>query len=131
MTATTMNADRHYRQGTMVTMGVYVITLCAAVFLLNRDMVTGFWIYPLAILPGLAIIGQLVVTLRYLRDADEFVRALLAKRMIVASLAAFGLMTVWGFLESFADVPHFSGFWGYCLMWGLLGLSSLFIKDSK
>lgn len=115
----------------MVSMGAYVLALCAAVYLLNRDMVTGFWVYPLAILPGLAVIGQLLVTLRYLRDADEFVRALLAKRMIVASLAAFGLMTVWGFLESFTGVPHIPAFWGYCLMWGLLGVSSLFIKDSK
>lgn len=131
MTAMTMSADRQYRQGTMLSMAAYVITLCAAVFVLNRGMVTGPWVYPLAILPGLAIIGQLLVTLRYLRDADEFIRALLAKRLIVASLAAFGLMTVWGFLETFADAPHIPGFWGYCLMWGVLGLSSLFIKDSK
>lgn len=131
MTTDALTADRQYRTGTFVTMGAYVVALSVAVLLVNLELVTGIWVYPLAILPALAIIGQLLVTLRYLRDADEFVRALLAKRLIVASLATFGLMTAWGFLETFADVPHLPGWLGYCMMWGFVGLSSAFIRDSK
>ncbi|MEG1451679.1 hypothetical protein [Brevundimonas sp.] len=123
--------DARYRRGTFIAMAGYVVTLMAAVYLTDRQMVSGPLLYLLATLPGVAIIGQLWVTLRYLRDADEFVRTLLAKRLIVSCLATFGIMTVWGFLETFAGVPHLAAWWGYCLMWFLLGVSSLFIRDSK
>ena len=131
MTTAVLRADHQYVRGTMVTMVAYVLSLAAAVFLIDRDMVSGVWVYGLALLPALAIIGQMLVTLRYLRDADEFVRALLAKRLIVAALSSFGLMTAWGFLETFADIPHMPGWVGYCLMWMVFGIASLFIKDSK
>ena len=131
MSAKEILPDARYRRGTFTAMTAYVVTLMAAVFLTDRHMVSGPFLYLLAALPGLAIMGQLWVTLRYLRDADEFVRTLLAKRLIVACLATFGIMTVWVFLETFAGVPHLAGWWGYCLMWFLLGVVSLFIRDSK
>lgn len=131
MRASVISPDASYRRGTFAAMAGYVVTLMLAVYLTDRQMASGPLLYLLAALPGVAIIAQLWVTLRYLRDADEFVRALLAKRLIVACLATFGVMTVWGFLETFAGVPHLAAWWGYCLMWFLLGVSSLFIRDSK
>ncbi len=131
MATDALTAARQYQTGTLVTMGAYVVALSVAVLVVNLKLVTGVWVYPLAILPALAIIGQLLVTLRYLRDADEFVRALLAKRLIVAALSTFGLMTAWGFLETFTDAPHLPGWLGYCMMWGFVGISSAFIRDSK
>ncbi|MEG2731251.1 MAG: hypothetical protein RR935_12130, partial [Brevundimonas sp.] len=83
--------DARYRRGTFIAMAGYVVTLMAAVYLTDRQMVSGPLLYLLATLPGVAIIGQLWVTLRYLRDADEFVRTLLAKRLIVSCLATFGI----------------------------------------
>jgi len=131
MKTASISPDSRYRRGTFGAMAAYVVTLMAAVFLTDRDMVHGVLVYVLAILPALAIGAQLLVTLRYLRDADEFVRALLAKRLIVAALSTFGVMTAWGFLETFANVPHLPAWWGYCLMWALVGVASAFIRDSK
>lgn len=131
MSTALVSPDSRYRRGTFLALAAYVVTLMVAVFLTDREMVHGGLLYVLAALPGLAIIGQLWVTLRYLREADEYVRTLLAKRLIVACLATFGLITVWGFWETFADVPHMPGWAAYCLMWFLLGMSGLFIRDSK
>lgn len=131
MTATVRSPDAQYRRGTFISMGLYVITLCAVVYLTDRGMVAGPLLYGLAALPGLAIAGQIFVTLRYLKQADEYIRTLLAKRLIVASLGTFALISVWGFLETFANVAHLPGWSAYCLMWFLFGLSGLVIRDTQ
>lgn len=125
------NPDARYRRGTFWAMGYYALAICAVVYVADRDLVSGIGLYMLAAQPGAAIAIQIWVTLRYLREADEYVRTLLAKRLITACMATLGLMTVWGFLETFAAVAHLPGWGGYALMWLLFGLSGLFIKDTK
>lgn len=125
------SAAHQYRLGTLVSMAAYIVTVMAAAYLTSRDIVSGPVMYVVAVLPGLAICGQIAVTLRYLRDADEFVRTLTAKRLIVASMATLAAFTVWGFLETFAHTPHLVGWWAYPMMWFLLGVVSCFIRSSK
>lgn len=124
-------ADARYRRGTFAAMAYYVVAICAAVFVAERELLSGVWLYMVATQPAAAIVIQIWVTLRYLREADEFVRTLMAKRLIAAAMGALAIMTVWGFLETFGGVVHIPGWWGYVLMWFLFGLSGLVIKDSK
>lgn len=131
MSTTGSTPGARYGRGTFYAMAYYVVALILAVFVSDRELVSGIGLYMLAAQPGAAIAIQLFVTLRYLREADEYVRSLMAKRMIAACLTTFAVITVWGFLETFADVPHLPGWWAYCLMWFVLGLTGLFIKDSK
>ena len=127
----TQSPDGRYRKGTLWAMGYYVLAICAAVYVSDRELLSGIWLYMLVTQPAAAIAIQLFVTLRYLREADEYVRALLAKRLIVASMLTFAIFTCWGFLETFAGVVHLPGWLSYATMWFCFGLSSLFIKDSK
>lgn len=120
-----------YVRGTLTAMIYYVVAIVAVVLVADRNLLSGIWLYMLAAQPGGAIAIQIWVTLRYLREADEYVRTLLAKRLIVAAMGAMAIMTVWGFLETFAGVVHIPGWYVYLVMWGLFGLASLFIRDSK
>jgi len=124
-------AGVRYQRGTFGSMAYYVVAICVAVYVAKGTSLSGIWLYMLAAQPGAAIAIQIWVTLRYLREADEYVRALMAKRLIAASMATLALMTVWGFLETFAGVAHIPGWWAYILMWFLFGLSGLVIRDSK
>jgi hypothetical protein len=122
---------RGYLAGTFLSLAGYVAALLAAEFLVEGGRVAGPFIYVLAALPGLAIVGQLFVTLRYLRQSDEFVRAMLAKRFIVAATLTFAIFTVWGFLETYAGVGHVPGWWTYVTFWALFGVVSPFVRDSR
>lgn len=120
-----------YVRGTIGAMTYYAVAIGAASYVVDRELLSGIWLYMLAAQPGAAIALQIWVTLRFLREADEYVRTLLAKRLIAAAMGSLALMTVWGFLEAFAGVVHIPGWYGYILMWGLFCLVSLFIRDSK
>ena len=73
---TTLSADARYRRGTFAAMAYYVVAICLAVYVSDRELLSGIWLYMLAAQPGAAIAIQIFVTLRYLREADEFVRTL-------------------------------------------------------
>ena len=72
---------------------------------------TGWLAYVAAILPALPIMGVFVVLARLLVEMrDEYVRLLLVRQSLVATGFALSLTTAWGFLESFAHVPHVPGY---------------------
>ncbi len=80
--------------------------------------------------PSAAIAGQLWVTLRYMARVDEFVRAVLAKRFMIAAAIAMVIATTWGFLDTFAHAAHLPGWLIYPLFWGAFGLVTPFIRTS-
>ncbi len=90
---------------------------------------------PAGMVLGLAvaapIAGQLWATLALMADSDEFVRALTAKRFIVASGLAMALFSGWGFMESYGGAAQAPGWLIYALFWGLFGLVSPFVKNTR
>lgn len=76
------------------------------------------------------IAGQLWATLSLMNESDEFVRALTAKRFIIASGLAMALFSGWGFAESYGGAWHAPGWLIYPLFWGLFGIVSPFVKDT-
>ena len=76
------------------------------------------------------IAGQLWATLALMNESDEFVRALTAKRFIIASGLSMALFSGWGFAESYGGAWHAPGWLIYPLFWGLFGLVSPFVKSS-
>jgi putative oxidoreductase len=90
---------------------------------------------PTGLLLGLAvaapIAGQVWATLSLIKESDEFVRALTAKRFILASGLAMALFSGWGFMETYGSAPHAPGWFVYIIFWGLFGLISPFVRDSR
>jgi hypothetical protein len=124
-------AHKRYFIRTNAFMAGYVAANMAAIFG-AFDAIIG---KPAGLLLGLAvaapIAGQVWATLSLINESDEFVRALTAKRFILASGLAMALFSGWGFMESYGGAPHAPGWIVYILFWGLFGLISPFVRDSR
>ena len=133
-TSPTKFADRSHRDyavGTMCWMAVYVVSLGLLSWLDHQYVMHPALLVCLALLPGLAVCGQLFVTLRLMARTDEFMRAMMAKRFIIAAGLTFAAATIWGFLETFADWPHLPLYVVYMAFWFFFGLVSPFVKSSR
>ena len=87
------------------------------------------WVLALAVAAPVA--GQLWALLALMRDSDEFVRAVEAKRFILAAGTAIALFSAWGFGESYANAPHAPGWLVFPLFWAIYGAVSPFVRTSR
>lgn len=105
-------ASRRYVQRLAAAMGVYLVSLFAAEYLISRGLVDGPLVWALALLPGLAVTGAFyAVGMLVIEQKDEFVRMLIVRQILVATGFALSIATVWGFLENFDLVPHVDSYW--------------------
>jgi hypothetical protein len=84
----------------------------------------------LALTVSAPVAGHIWAVLAYMRDSDEFMRAWMAKRFIVASGISMALLCAWWFMESYAHAWHAPGWFIYPLFWLAYGPTRLFIRDS-
>ena len=84
----------------------------------------------LALVVAAPLAGHIWAFLAYMRDSDEFMRGLMAKRFIVASGIAMALACAWGFMETYAHAWHAPGWLIYPLFWGAYGVTGPFIRTS-
>ena len=85
----------------------------------------------LALAVSAPIAGQIWATLSFMRDSDEYVRAVTAKQFIVAAGVAMALFSAWGFGESFAGAPHAEGWLIYPLFWAIFGCVAPMLRSSN
>jgi hypothetical protein len=123
-------AHRRYTLRTAAFMSGYVVINIAAIAGAFDDLRgPGAWLMGLAVAAPVA--GQIWATIALMNEADEFVRALTAKRFIVASGLAMAGLSAWGFLESYAHAPHAPGWMIYPLFWAMFGVASPLIRTSR
>jgi putative oxidoreductase len=123
-------AHRRYVTRTIAFMVPYVAVNMAAIRGAFDDRAApGSYLLGLAV--AAPVIGQLWATLALMHDADEFVRALTAKRFILASGGAMAIFTAWGFVEEYARAPHVGGYMVYPLFWLCYGLVTPFVRTTR
>lgn len=123
-------AHRRYRNRTIAFMAPYAAMQVAALTGAFDDRAApGSYLLGLAV--AAPVIGQLWATLALMKDADEYVRALTAKRFILAAGGAMAIMTAWGFVEEFAGAPHAPGFVVYMLFWLCYALVTPFVRTTR
>ncbi|MFD0895492.1 hypothetical protein KBB96_19845 [Luteolibacter ambystomatis] len=125
----TISPARKYAIRTALFMSGYVAVNAAAIsgaFDSMRPPAT--WVFALVV--SAPVIGQIWALLAWMRDSDEFVRALSAKRFIVATGLAMAMASAWGLLELYAGAPHVSAAMVFPLFWAMFGLSAIFIRTS-
>lgn len=123
-------AHKRYVIRTNMFMAGYVLVNVAAIFGAFDEIIGKAAGVVLGLCVAAPIAGQLWATLSLMNEADEFVRALTAKRFVIASGLAMALFSGWGFAESYGGAPHAPGWLIYPLFWGLFGLVSPFVKSS-
>ena len=124
-------SHRRYVIRTWLFMGGYIAMNLAAIAGAFDEIIGR----PAGMLLGLAVAapvaGQLWATMALMAESDEFVRALTAKRFIVASGLSMALFAGWGFMESYGGASHAPGWLLYPLFWGLFGVVSPFVKNTR
>lgn len=119
------NPMRTYVIRTVLFMGGYVAVNVAAIFGAFDDVARpGSYILALAVAAPVA--GHIWALLDCMKNADEYVRGILARPFIVAAGLAVAVFTGWGFLTEYADVPHAPGWLIYPLLWAMFGLTAPF-----
>jgi hypothetical protein len=123
-------AHRRYAFRTAGFVAGYVGINLAAIFGAFDDLqAPGTWAFAAAVAAPVA--GQIWATLALMADSDEYVRALTAKRFILASGLAMALFSAWGFAESYADARHVPGWMIYPLFWAAYGVVSPFVRTTR
>ena len=124
------SAAKAYTFRTVFFMLGYVAALVLAVSG-ALDTIGGVSGWVLAAAGAAPVAGQIWATLVFIRDSDEFVAGVTAKRFILAAGMTFALSVFWGFAEKFAEAPHVEGWWVYVVFWGLMGFMPVFIRSSR
>lgn len=123
-------AHKKYLLRTMAFMGGYVAINAAAITGAFDDIGRTAGL-ALGLVVAAPVAGQIWATLALMGESDEFMRALLAKRFIVASGLAMAIACAWGFMESYGDAPHVPAWMIYPLFWALFGIVTPFIRTSR
>ena len=124
-------AAKRYALRTLAFMSGYaavLILMVSGAVDLTEDAVAAWLLVAAVTVP---ILGQTWALVIFMRDSDEVVRALTAKRFIVAAGLAISLFTGWGFAETFAGVPHLEGYYVYALFWGVFAIVTPLIQSSE
>src|SRR5271157_172561 len=117
-------AARRYMWRFSVTMLLYILFLVLAVWVFVHHHPTGPLAWLLALLPALAIIGQIAAFGMYLaEEKDEFQVALGGKSMLWGIGGTLAVTVVWGFLENFVHLRHLDLILVYPLFCILSGLA--------
>lgn len=82
-----------------------------------------------ALIPPAIVAAQFFVAYRTVVSADEFVRALFAKRIMAAAAITVVVATAWSGAE-LAGAPHLPAWILYPMVWGLFGLVTPIIRGS-
>lgn len=122
-------SSRKYLIRTALFMGGYVaVNLAAITGAFDGMRPPGTWAFALVV--SAPVIGQIWALLAWMRDGDEFVRAVMAKRFIVATAVALAVATAWGSMELYAGARHISAAMVFPLFCLAFGLVTPFIRTS-
>jgi putative oxidoreductase len=115
---------------TMLFMGAYVaINVAAMAGLFEHLNQVGR--VALALTVAVPVACQIWAAIAWMRDSDEFFRAMTAKRFILATGLAIAVASAWGFQELYAHAPHISAAMVYPLFWGAFGVVSPFVRSTR
>ena len=121
---------RKYRTRTALFMGAYVaLNLAAITGAFEGLRPPGAWLFAAA--AAAPVVGHLWSLLAYIRDADEFVRGLMARRLVVAMGICTAIVSAWGQMEAYAGAAPFPLVLFYPLLWAAYGLTTPFIRSTR
>jgi uncharacterized YccA/Bax inhibitor family protein len=128
--STNTAAKRRYMRRFTVSMLLYAVFLVLAVWVFVHYHPIGPLAWLLAVLPALAIIGQIAAFGFYLaEEKDEFQVVIGVKSMLWGIGGTLAVTVTWGFLENFVHLRHLELILIYplfCILSGLaLGLLQL------
>lgn len=122
-------AQRRYLYRFLPAMVLYALCLIAAQYAFRYLHPTGATVYLIAALPAVPLLAVIAIVGLYLtEEPDEFERTVMVQSMLWAIGGTLGFTTIWGFLEIFAGITHFSPFLDFPLFWFIVGVVTPIIR---
>jgi len=115
----------------VASIGLWLIFL-AAIFCVTWGKHNGWpqpMLWALALFPAATVIVQTFMAYRLISKQDEFVRALIAKRMLIATGATITVAVGYAPFQQLLGAPEIPLWLIYPLFWGLFGMLSSFIRN--
>jgi hypothetical protein len=78
-----------------------------------------------------SVAAQFVAAYRLIARQDEFVRAITVKRIVAALGLTITVAVLAGLADQFLDLPEIPLWIVYPLFWGLFGVATPFVRDSR
>lgn len=123
-------ADKAYLKAVSAWMVVYVGLVVALSSSRNAQLLTAPWNWAAAWTPSIPIAGVMWAVLRYMRDSDEFVRALTARQVVIATFLTQVACSAWGFLEIYAGAPRVPLYMVVVVFWAVFGAVKALVRRS-
>ena len=113
-------ATTRYNKSMAAIMAVYIAGIMLASLVIDRDAPLGPMTIGLTLLPGLAIVAAIGAIGRFLTElADEYLRMLEVRKVIIATGVTLAITSVWGLLEMYsASLPRLPVFYVFPIWWG-------------
>jgi hypothetical protein len=117
-----------YSLGMAFWMALYIALLFISIRAIGAFHPTGVALYVLAVLPALPIPATFWLVLRYMEKSDEYIRAIMNRRILLSTAITLSGATAWGFLEGNAGAPRLEMFYVYAAFWIVFGVVSAFTR---
>lgn len=123
------SAGQRYTYRVLVAMALYFVFLVADIWIFRHHHPAVGLTWLLAVLPAFPIFGVLAAAGLCLAEVkDEFRRAIVVQSMLWSMGATLAVTTVWGFLESFAQVRHIEWIWVFPIFCVFVPISSALVR---
>lgn len=119
-------AARAYLRRFVPMMTVYAVLVFAAPYAIWAWRPEGPFLWAIAVLPALPIVGVFWIIGRYIIELkDEYLRMLEVRKALVATGFAMSIASIWGFLEIYTDVMRLPTFFVPVIWFAGLGVGSI------
>jgi hypothetical protein len=89
-----------------------LLILVLAIHMLGNTPVGAPWRAVLALLPAVPLVGMFASYARYLNEeTDEYLRTLVMRNFVTATMIAMTCAVVWGFLNELGGAPPIATYW--------------------
>lgn len=126
-----LSPSHKYLLGMLFWMSLYCGLLFLSIHAIRDLHPQGPALWGLAVMPAIPIAVTFWLVLRYMDKSDEYVRALMTRRLIISTAITLSAATAWGFLEGNAGAPRIEMFYLYAFFWICFGITSAFLRKAS
>ena len=122
-------AVRRFYLRTLAAASAYIALTVAIALYFYKFRPHGPLAYVLAVLPAVAILGNIIAIGLYLiEDKDEVQRSLMVELLLWGLGGVLVFTSAWGSLETFTHIRHFNPAYTYTVFWLCVGIGVPFLQ---
>jgi len=122
-------AVRRFCYRTLAVSSAYIVLTIAIALIFYKFRPHGPLAYFLAVLPAVAILGNIIAIGLYLiEDKDEVQRSLMVELLLWGLGGVLVFTSAWGSLETFTHIRHFNPTYTYTVFWLCVGIGVPFLQ---